>query len=77
MNNYTNNKSDLECQWEKRKHRIPNNKIHGANIGPTWVLSAPDGPHVVPMNLAFRIFIMHTVDAVLFHQGDDVSEVMI
>ena len=23
-------------------------KIHGANMGPTWVLSAPDGPHVGP-----------------------------
>ena len=29
-------------------------KIHGANMGPTWVLSAPDGPHVGPMNLASR-----------------------
>ena len=24
----------------------PNNKVHGASMGPTWVLSAPDGPHV-------------------------------
>ena len=23
-------------------------------MGPTWVLSAPDGPHVDPMNLAIR-----------------------
>ena len=23
--------------------------------GPTWVLSAPDGPHVGPMNLAIRV----------------------
>ena len=23
----------------------PDNKVHGANMGPTWVLSAPDGPH--------------------------------
>ena len=27
---------------------------HGANMGPTWVLSAPDGPHVGPMNFAIR-----------------------
>ena len=27
-------------------------KIHGANTGPTWVLSVPDGPYVGPMNLA-------------------------
>ena len=24
---------------------IPDSKVHGANMGPTWVLSAPDGPH--------------------------------
>ena len=30
---------------------VPDNKVHGANMGPTWVLSAPDGPHVGPMNL--------------------------
>ena len=27
-------------------------KVHGANMGPIWVLSAPDGPHVGPMNFA-------------------------
>ena len=32
----------------------PDNKDHGANKGPTWVLSAPGGPHVGPMNLAIR-----------------------
>ena len=30
---------------------IPVIKIHGANMGPTWFMSAPDGPHLVPMNL--------------------------
>ena len=33
---------------------IPDSKVRGANMGPTWVLSAPDGPHVGPMNLAIR-----------------------
>ena len=33
----------------------PDNKVHGANMGPTWVLSAPDGPHVGPMSLAIRV----------------------
>ena len=33
---------------------LPDIKTHGVNMGPTWVLSAPDGPHVVPMNLAIR-----------------------
>ena len=26
-------------------------KIDGANMGPTWALSAPGGPHVDHMNL--------------------------
>ena len=30
---------------------IPDSKVHGANMGPIWILSAPDGPHVGPMNL--------------------------
>ena len=33
---------------------IPDSKDHGANMGPTWILSAPDGPHVGPMNLVIR-----------------------
>ena len=33
---------------------IPDSKVHGANMGPIWVLSAPDGPHVGLMNLAIR-----------------------
>ena len=28
-----------------RNTDIPDSKVHGANMGPTWVLSAPDGPH--------------------------------
>ena len=28
----------------------PNSKVHGANM----VMSAPDGPHIGPMNLAIR-----------------------
>ena len=33
----------------------PDNKIHGANMGTTWVLSVPDGPHVGPINIASRV----------------------
>ena len=33
---------------------IPDSKVHGANMGPTWVLLAPDGPHVGPINLVIR-----------------------
>ena len=32
-------------------------KFMGPTRGPTWVLSAPDGPHVGPMNLAIRVMI--------------------
>ena len=42
-------------------HDSPDSKIHGANLGPTWVLSAPNGPHVGPMNLAIREVTMTVV----------------
>ena len=36
-------------------NHYPDSKVHGASMGPTWVLSAPDGPHVGPMNFAIRV----------------------
>ena len=33
----------------------PDSKVHGAHMGPTWVLLAPGGPHVGPMNLTIRV----------------------
>ena len=55
-------KSAPKCYNEGQRTRMvtnqrqhcPDSKVHGANMGPTWVLSAPDGPHVDPMNLAIR-----------------------
>ena len=35
-------------------HGVPDSNVHGAIVGPIWVLSVPDGPHVGPMNLAIR-----------------------
>ena len=35
-------------QWEN----TPDNKIHGANMGPIWGRQDPGGPRVGPMNFA-------------------------
>ena len=32
--------------------RIPDSKIHWANMGPIWCRQDPGGPHVGPMNIA-------------------------
>ena len=32
----------------------PDSKFLVANTGPTWVLAAPGGPHVGPMNLDIK-----------------------
>ena len=32
----------------------PDINVYGANMGSTWVLSAPGGTHVGPINLAIR-----------------------
>ena len=42
----------------------PDNKVHGANMWPTWVLSAPAGSLVGPMNIAFRAEVL--IDAATF-----------
>ena len=47
-------KADLPCKMYLPMLQTPDSKVHGANMGPTWVLSAPDGPHVGPMNFALR-----------------------
>ena len=33
----------------------PDSKVHGANMGPTWVLSASVGPHIGLMNLSIKV----------------------
>ena len=33
---------------------IPDNKVHVANMMPTWGGQDPGGPHVGPMNFAIR-----------------------
>ena len=40
-----------------KRNDTPDRTVHGAIMGPTWVLSAPDRPHVGPMNLAIRDYI--------------------
>ena len=47
--------------------RNPDSKVHGANMGPTWVLSDPDGPHGCPMNLAIRGSILSTGNQTITH----------
>ena len=37
-----------------QRRNNPDSKIHRANMGPIWVLSAPDRPRVVPMNFVIR-----------------------
>ena len=55
----------MPCEWPLIqyihiiRHRFSieltqDSKVNGANIRPTWVLSAPDGPHVGPTNLTIR-----------------------
>ena len=50
VNYFLANRTSAYCHVSNN----PDSKFHGANMGPTWVLSAPDGPHVGPMNLAIR-----------------------
>ena len=44
--------SSGNLQWLMGSDLFPDIKVHGANMGPTWVLSAAGGPHMGLMNLA-------------------------
>ena len=37
--------------------RSPDNKVHGAKMGPIWGRQDPGGPRVGPMNIAILEFI--------------------
>ena len=41
----------------KYSYKIPDSRVHGANMGPIWGRQDPGGPHVGPMN--FAIWDMH------------------
>ena len=40
---------------KSRSKTSPDSNVHGANMGPTWVLSSPGGPRVGPMNIAIWV----------------------
>ena len=44
------------CQHERFLYgTFPDNKVHGANMGPAWGRQDPGGPHDGPINLAIGI----------------------
>ena len=46
---------DPRCGVKNRSWYVhPDSKVHGANMGPTLVLSAQDGLHVGPMSLCIK-----------------------
>ena len=44
-------------QW---LYAYTHSKVHGPNMGPTWFLPAPGGPHVGLMNFAIWVKLFHT-----------------
>ena len=57
------------------RKRLPDRKVHGVNMGPTWVLSAPGGSHVGHMNLAIWVSLVENIAMSSRHHGrSDMSE---
>ena len=61
---YSSNKI-TSASHKSASSKNPDSKVHGAKMGPIWVLSAPDGPHVRPMNLDIWEYICCLVGVVL------------
>ena len=49
LSKYRNIVGDITDRWSDY---IPDSKVHGANIGPTWGRQDPVGPYVGHVNLA-------------------------
>ena len=45
----------LRCNPVTHTKDYPDSKVNGVYMGPTWVLSALDGPHLGPVNFAIRV----------------------
>ena len=53
-----------EWVWAQKWGALPDSKVCGASMGPTWGRKDPGGPHVGPMNLAIwaiALFIIFSV----------------
>ena len=46
----------MDLRFNSSQEIYLDSKVHGTNMGPIWVLSASDGPHVGPMNLAISLW---------------------
>ena len=55
MANFNSCEGNVNLDVRSLTGKYPDSKVHGANMGPTWVLSGPDGPHISPLNFAIRV----------------------
>ena len=57
--------AQFTCMYDRHYH--PDSKVHGANMGPIWVLSDPGGPHVGPINLVIMAGYSSKLTSVYFN----------
>ena len=73
---YGSTKHRNNNQWRslELRSRTPNpeSKVHGANMGPTCVLSAPGGPHIGLTNLA--ICVVDNANLCILSVSDELNE---
>ena len=62
-------KPQLDNSSSRNVGLVPDSNVHGINMGPTWVLSAPDGPHAGPMNLAIRVILKFSSSSRPYNQS--------
>ena len=48
---------------------IPDSKVHGANMGPTWGQQDPGGPHVGHVNLAIWDILIHKLQLIFINHA--------
>ena len=65
-------KQTLSCKVIIYTYVCPDSKVHGTNMGPIWVLAAPDGPHVGAMNLPIWVKVESGSAFMMFYRSQNV-----
>ena len=64
---------DVNVHSARRINKYPDNKGHGANMGPIWGRQDPGGPHVGPMKLVIGVLMLWLANNPAQHHQGSIS----
>ena len=63
----------MSCLVSYLAYSFPDNKVHGANMGPIWGRQDPGGPHVGPVNLDIWVWLNGSIVSICLNKAHGVT----